>query len=50
MANNQPFFLDNLLEVLHGDYSREGLADNHELVTVASIDDKNYDPSRKAIT
>ena len=40
MANNQPFFLDNLLKVLRGAYSREGSADNNRLDLVASIDDK----------
>lgn len=50
MANNQPFFLDNLLEVLRGAYSREGSADNYRLDLVASIDDKKYDPGKKAIT
>ena len=50
MANNQPFFLDNLLEVLRDAYSREGSADNNRLDLVASIDDKKYDPGKKAIT
>ncbi|MBK98434.1 MAG: UDP-3-O-(3-hydroxymyristoyl)glucosamine N-acyltransferase [Balneola sp.] len=50
MAYKQPFFLDELLEVMTAAYSREGLADNHQLHIVASIEDKTYGPSKKAIT
>ena len=39
MIYKQPFFLDELLDVLAIPYSREGLADNHELHTVAFIND-----------
>ena len=50
MIYKQPFFLDEVLDVLAIPYSREGLADNHELHTVAFINDLDYKSSKKAIT